>query len=192
MFGYHLLMSCMFFMYVTLYSPVSEAVTAQKDSVEIVAICLELTAETMLARNILSFVNGDFLWSRLTPSIWSPYPIPPTACVRCILPHMKKVITCSFLSILINMFIFHFKWKKNQSIRTTPLHMHCSCRGPKFCSLKSCQTLTTTYNSSSKGSSALFWSSQASAHMVHTWYIQAYTHMKWLFFFFFFCNEWWL
>lgn len=49
MFQYHLLMSCVFLMYVTLYSPVSEAVTAQRDSVEIMAIWLELIAETMLA-----------------------------------------------------------------------------------------------------------------------------------------------
>lgn len=42
-------MSCVVLMYVTLYSPVSEAVTAQRDSVEIMAIWLELIAETMLA-----------------------------------------------------------------------------------------------------------------------------------------------
>lgn len=49
MIQYHLLMSCVFLMYVTGYSPVSEAVTAQRDSVEIMAIWLELIAETMLA-----------------------------------------------------------------------------------------------------------------------------------------------
>lgn len=66
----HLLMSYVFLTCVTLYSPISEAITAQRDSGEIMAVWLERTAETVLAGNSLSLVNGEFLWS--------PHPPPPT------------------------------------------------------------------------------------------------------------------
>lgn len=52
-----------------------------------------------------------FLVEPYDTRVGSPYPLPPTMWVRCIL-HMKKAIAFSLLSILINMFIFRFKWKK--------------------------------------------------------------------------------
>jgi hypothetical protein len=60
--------------------------------------------------------------------VGSPYPVLPTVWVGCILPHMKKVITCSLLSILVNMFIFRLK-KKKKNPSYEPNHV---CAGKSF------------------------------------------------------------
>lgn len=63
-----------------------EAVTAQRDSV---VIWLELAA----SRKQPLLGKWGFLVEPLDAHVGSPYPVPPTAWVRCIFHHMKKVIT---------------------------------------------------------------------------------------------------
>lgn len=57
----------------------------------------------MLTGNILSLVNG--LVELFDTCVGSLYPVLPTTYIRYIFPHMKKVITCLLLSILINKYV---------------------------------------------------------------------------------------